>query len=54
MPNNARIGTRIGRTTVVNLESWPGVDPDALPKERRSQYLIRRQAIEMYLAGGLE
>ncbi len=51
MPVNLRIGTRIGRTSAVNLENWPGVDPDALPEERRSQYLLRRKAIEMYLAG---
>lgn len=51
MPVNLRIGTRIGRASAVNLENWPGVDPDALPEERRSQYLMRRKAIEMYLAG---
>lgn len=54
MSDHPRIGARRGRTVEVDLAHWPGVDHDALPEDRRAQYLRRRRAVEMYLSGASE
>lgn len=54
MPDHPRTVTRRGRTAAVDLTHWPDVDYDALPEARRSQFLNRRKAITMYLAGASE
>ena len=54
MSDHPRIGARRGHTVEVDLAHWPGVDHDALPEERRAQYLRRRKAVEMYLSGASE
>lgn len=51
MPSHPRIGTRRGHVVTIDLAQWPDVDHDALPDERRAQYLNRRKAVTMYLAG---
>ena len=51
MSDHPRIGVRRGRTVEVDLAHWPGVDHNALPEDRRAQYLRRRRAVEMYLSG---
>jgi hypothetical protein len=51
MPSHPRIGARRGHVVTVDLAQWPDVDHHALPDQRRSQYLIRRTAVTMYLAG---
>lgn len=54
MSDHPRIGARRGRTVEVDLAHWPSVDHDALPEDRRAQYLRRRKAVEMYLSGASE
>lgn len=51
MPSHPRIGARRGHIVAVDATLWPDVDHDALPAERRAQYLNRRKAVTMYLAG---
>ena len=51
MPSHSRIGARRGHVVTVDLAQWPDVDHDALPDQRRAQYLTRRTAVTMYLAG---
>ncbi len=51
MPSHPRIGTRRGHVVTIDLAQWPDVDHAALPDERRAQYLNRRKAVTMYLAG---
>lgn len=50
MSIHSRIGARPGRTVEVDLAQWSGFDHDAPREERRAQYLMRRKAVEMYLA----
>jgi hypothetical protein len=54
MSEHARIGKRLGHAVEVDLAHWIDVDHDALPEKRRAQFLTRRKAIEMYLAGASE
>ncbi len=54
MSGHPRIGARRGHTVEVDLAKWPGVDYDALPEDRRAQFMRRRRAIEMYLSGASE
>lgn len=48
------VGTRANLAKVggaVDPALWPGVDPAALPEDRRRQFLSRKRAIDLYLAG---
>ena len=60
MANRPRVGSR-GSTAawtaspeVISTEFWPEVDAEALDPERRATYLLRRQAILMYLEGATD
>lgn len=59
MPKRARIGTEAwpGRVAVpgqVRPELWPSVDADALPDDRRAQFLRRKLGIQLYFDGATE
>lgn len=59
MPKRARIGTEAwpGRVAVpgqVRPELWPTVDADALPDDRRAQFLRRKLGIQLYFDGATE
>jgi transposase InsO family protein len=49
-----RIGSRDGSQFQVDVGSWAQVDAEALTDKRRSQFLLRRTAITMYLDGATE
>lgn len=51
MPTRSRVGSHQAWTLEVDPSAWTPVDVDALPADRRDQFLRRRQAITMYLAG---
>ncbi len=59
MPRRARIGTDAWPGVVavpgqVRPEHWPTVDAEALPEDRRTQFLRRKRGIELYFAGASE
>ncbi len=51
MADRSRVGAGRGQFASVNLDEWVDVDIDALDPVRRAQFLKRRQAVTMYLAG---
>jgi transposase InsO family protein len=59
MPRRARIGSEawLGHVAVpgqVRPEHWPQVDADALPEDRRAQFMRRKKGIELYFNGASE
>lgn len=35
----------------IDTSTWPAVDHHALPAERRSEFMARRAAVELYISG---
>ena len=54
MSSRARIGARDGSAQEVDVSTWPEVDADALTDARRQDFLLRRKAINLYLAGATD
>lgn len=54
MAPGTRIGTRSALIYEIDLTQWAEVDVDALPDSKRAQFLSRRKAITMYLAGATQ